>query len=205
MIIELLFVNPLQYLMVAVAILLGFSIHEYFHAQIADLLGDHTAKYAGRLTINPLAHFDPFGTFLIFIVGIGWGKPVPFNPYNLRNQKWGPSLVALAGPGSNFLSALMVGFLLRFFELSNPGLIAFFSIFVWINLSLGVFNLLPIPPLDGSHIFLTLLPPSLERFKLIILTNPFLIIVALFFMFYIGFPYICRPLFALITGLPLVF
>ena len=202
MLIELLFVNPLLYLMFAVAILLGFSIHEYFHAQTAYLLGDPTAKYAGRLTVNPLAHFDPFGTFLIFIVGIGWGKPVPFNPYNLRNQKWGPALVGLAGPGSNFLSALIVGLLLRFLELSNPALIVFFPIFVWINLTLGVFNLLPIPPLDGSHIFLTFLPSSFERFKMIILTNPFLVIIALFFMFYIGFPYICRPLFTVMTGLP---
>ena len=200
MLIELLFVNPILYLMVAVAVLLGFSIHEYFHAQAAYSLGDPTAKNAGRLTVNPLAHFDPFGTLLIFIIGFGWGKPVPFNPYNLRNQKWGPALVGLAGPSSNFLIALMVGFLLRFLELSNPALIAFFSIFIWINLTLGVFNLLPIPPLDGSHIFLTVLPSSFEKLKLILQTNPFLIIIALLFMFYIGFPYICRPLFAVITG-----
>ncbi len=179
----------------------GFSTHEYSHAQAAYSLGDSTAKQAGRLTVNPLAHFDPLGTLLIFIMGIGWGKPVPFNPYNLRNQKWGPSLVGLAGPGSNFLSALIVGLLLRFLELSNPSIIAFFSVFIWINLMLGVFNLLPIPPLDGSHIFLNILPSSLEKFKLTIQTNPFLIIAALFFMFYIGFPFICRPLFTLITGI----
>jgi len=205
MLIELLFVNPIFYLMVAISILLGFGIHEYSHAQASYLLGDPTAKYAGRLTINPLAHFDPFGTLLIFIIGIGWGKPVPFNPHNLRNQKWGPALVGLAGPASNFFNALIVGLLLRFLEISNPALLAFFSVFVWINLILGVFNLIPIPPLDGSHIFLTILPSAFEKVKLVLQTSPFLIIIALLFMFYIGFPYICRPLFYLITGIPLPF
>ena len=86
MLIQLLFTNPLLYLMYAAAILLGFSVHEYSHAQASYFLGDQSAKQAGRLTINPFAHFDPVGTLLIFLVGIGWGKPVPFNPYNLRNH-----------------------------------------------------------------------------------------------------------------------
>lgn len=190
--------------MVATAILLGFGVHEYSHAQAADLLGDQTAKIAGRLTINPFAHFDPIGTLLIFIIGIGWGKPVPINPYNLRNQKWGSALVGLAGPFSNFVSALIVGFLLRFLPLSNQAVLAFFSIFVWINLTLGVFNLLPIPPLDGSHILFAVLPSTFAKLRIILL-NPLSIIAALFFMYYIGFPYICRPLFTLITGLPVPF
>jgi len=180
MLIGLLFVNPIFYLMVAISILLGFGIHEYSHAQAAYLLGDPTAKYAGRLIINPLAHFDPFGTLLIFIIGIGWGKPVPFNPYNLRNQKWGEALVGLAGPASNFLNALIVGLLLRFLEISNPALSVFFSVFIWINLTLGVFNLIPIPPLDGSHIFLTILPSTFEKVKLLLQTSPLLVLFALF-------------------------
>lgn len=202
MLIQLLFINPLLYLMVVVAILLGFGTHEYFHAWAAYSLGDPTAKNSGRLTPNPLVHFDPLGTLLIFIMGIGWGKPVPFNPYNLRNQRWGPSLVGLAGPASNFLNALIVGLLMRFLNLSDPSLITFFSIFIWINLTLGVFNLLPFPPLDGSHIFLNILPVSLENFKATLQANPFLIILAFLFMFYIGFPFVCRPLFGLITGMP---
>jgi Zn-dependent protease len=192
--------------MVAVAILFGFSIHEYSHAQAAYFLGDPTAKLQGRLTINPLAHFDPVGTLLIFIIGIGWGKPVPFNPYNLRNQKWGPALVGLAGPASNFLMALIIGLPLRFLGLSNPFLVSFFSVFVWINLILGIFNLLPIPPLDGSHILLAALPPSMDKIKMFLLGSGFfLIILAILFMVFIGFPYICQPLFQLITGMPLQF
>ena len=89
MLIELFFINPTLYLMVVISILFGFTVHEYSHAQAAYSLGDPTAKSQGRLTLNPLAHFDPFFTSLIFIIGIGMGKPVPFNPFNLRNQKWG--------------------------------------------------------------------------------------------------------------------
>lgn len=203
MLIELLFVNPILFLMVAVSILLALSVHEYSHAQMAYFLGDSTAKYQGRLTINPLKHLDPFGTLMIFIVGFGWGKPVPFNPHNLRNQKRGPALVGLAGPASNLIMALGVGLFLRFIEIPNLGLVLFFSIFVWLNILLGVFNLLPIPPLDGSHIFFTILPASLEHIKISLLRSGFLlIIVALLFMIFIGIPFICRPLFSLITGMP---
>jgi Zn-dependent protease len=203
MLIELLFINPILYLMVAVSILFGFTVHEYSHAQAAYSLGDPTAKHQGRLTLNPLAHFDPLFTTFIFIFGIGMGKPVPFNPFNLRNQKWGPSLVALAGPSSNLLMALLAGLSLRFLEFSNLGLIHFLSIFVWINLVLGIFNLIPIPPLDGSHIFFALLPSFFEKVKIFLLTGGlFFFFFAIFFMWFIGFSLICRPLFSLITGMP---
>ena len=205
MLIQLLFVNPLMFVIVAVAILLALSLHEYFHAWTAYFLGDPTAKEQGRLTINPLAHLDPFGTILLFIVGIGWGKPVPFNPYNLRNQKYGPALVALAGPASNFMLAIVVGLLLRFVVISNPALFFFFSFFVWINLILGVFNLMPIPPLDGHHILFAILPLS-EQTKIFLVQNGlFLLIGVIFFMLYIGIPFILEPLFTLITGMPLLF
>lgn len=202
MLIQLLFLDPIAYVMVATAILFGFTIHEYSHAQAAHLLGDPTAKAQGRLTINPLAHIDPIGTLLIFIVGFGWGKPVPFNPLNLRNPKWGSALVGLAGPLSNFILALFVGLLLRLFPFSNPGIIIFFSIFTWLNIILGLFNLLPVPPLDGSHIFIAALPRSMENLKRTILLNsPFLILFAILFMFYIGYPIIGRLIFVLITGM----
>lgn len=206
MIIQLLFINPALFLVVVVAILFAFTIHEYSHAQIADFLGDHTAKNMGRLTINPLKHLDPIGTILIFFVGFGWGKPVPFNPYNLRNQKWGPALVGLAGPGSNFIMAIIVGLILRFSNITNPMLFAFFTIFIWINILLGVFNLLPFPPLDGSHIFFTLFPGIGFRMREVFLRSGFLsILLVIMFMYFIGIPFICQPLFWLITGIPTPF
>lgn len=206
MIIELLFINPILFLMVVVSILLALSVHEYSHAQMAYSLGDPTAKNQGRLTINPFAHLDPFGTILLFIIGIGWGKPVPFNPYNLRNQKWGPAFVGLAGPASNLSMALVVGLVLRFLGISNVGLVTFFSIFIWINLVLGVFNLMPVPPLDGSHILFSVLPPHLEHVKITLFKSGlFLTLGVIFFMMFIGIPFICQPLFYLITGIPLPF
>ncbi len=204
MLIQILFENPVLFLIIAVAIIFALVIHEFFHAWMAYYLGDNTAKDQGRLTINPLVHLDPFGTILLFIVGIGWGKPVPFNPYNLRNQKWGPALVALAGPASNFGLAVTVGLILRFAEISNPYFAFFLSFFVWINLILGVFNLMPVPPLDGSHIFFTLFP-SLENIKASIQGSFLFLIVVIFFMIYIGIPFIIKPLFILITGVSSVF
>jgi Zn-dependent protease len=205
MLIQLLFTEPILFLMIAIAIIFALSIHEYFHAWTANFLGDPTAKLQGRLTINPLAHLDPMGTLLLLIVGIGWGKPVPFNPYNLKNQKQGELLVGLAGPASNLLMALTAGLLLRFFPFfSQSTIFPFLFYFVWINIILGIFNLLPVPPLDGYHVLFNFLPASMENIKMTLLrSGPFLIIFVILFMVFIGFPYICQPLFQLITGLPL--
>ncbi|MBU4205012.1 site-2 protease family protein [Patescibacteria group bacterium] len=199
MLVQLLFSDPLLFLIVVVSILLALGIHEYSHAQMAYSLGDPTAKNQGRLTINPFAHLDPVGTLLLFFIGIGWGKPVPFNPYNLKNRRRGELLVALAGPGSNFVVALIVGLFLRFFVITNFGLLFFLSFFVWINLILGVFNLMPIPPLDGSHILFSF--PRLEKFKTIFLKNSLLLIFAvILFMSFVGFQFIVGPLYVLFTG-----
>ena len=204
MLIQLIFKDPFLFLIITVAIIFALTIHEFFHAWMSYYLGDQTAKDLGRLTINPIAHLDPFGTLLLFIAGFGWGKPVPFNPNNLRNKKWGPSLVALAGPASNFSIALIIGIALRFLPLTDSYLIIFLGYFVWINLLLGVFNLMPIPPLDGSHI-LSVIFPALESMKRSLQGNMFFIIGVIFFMIYIGIPYIVRPLFILITGIPSFF
>lgn len=201
MLIQLLFTEPLLFLIIVLAILLAISIHEYFHAWMAFYLGDPTAKLQGRLTINPLAHLDPMGTLLLFLIGIGWGKPVPFNPLNLKYQKRGELLVGLAGPFSNFLAALIVGLFLRFFEPINPGFFLFLSFFVWINIVLGVFNLMPIPPLDGSHILFAFISSEEIKFQLIKNSLIFLIIVILFMRF-IGFPFIIEPLYSLIVSAP---
>jgi len=200
MLIQILFNDPILFLIIAMAIIFALSIHEFFHAWMAYYLGDNTAKDQGRLTVNPLAHLDPFGTILIFIAGIGWGKPVPFNPYNLKNQKWGPALVSAAGPCSNFLIVLLVGSFLHFFELNNLYLIYFLSFSVWINLILGVLNLMPVPPLDGSHIFFALFP-SLENVKNSFIQGGILpLIGVIFFMIYVVIPFIVEPLYVLIVG-----
>jgi len=149
-----------------IIIVLSAVFHEYFHAWMAYYLGDPTAKYAGRLTLNPLKHIDPFGTvliplFLLFFTGgfIGWAKPVPYNPFNLRDQKWGSTKVALAGPFANFLIASVFGILLRF--MGGGSFVSFtLSWIVFVNIYLGLFNLIPIPPLDGSKILMDLFPRS---------------------------------------------
>ncbi|HOX61177.1 MAG TPA: site-2 protease family protein [Candidatus Magasanikbacteria bacterium] len=166
-----------------VVIIVSAIMHEYAHGWMADRLGDPTARLAGRLTLNPIAHIDPMGTIfmpliLLFVSGgsfmFAFAKPVPFNPYNLRNGKWGPAYVALAGPLSNLLLAAVFGALVRFLPFSV--LTSFFSLIVYANVLLATFNLVPIPPLDGSKVLFAVLPPSyshvvvfLERYSLIIL------------------------------------
>lgn len=154
-------------------LILIFSVvvHEVSHGYSAYLLGDNTAKYQGRLTLNPIKHLELFGSFILptisYILGgfiIGWAKPVPFNPYNLRNQRWGEAIVAFAGPLSNICIALFFGLLLRFLPVSLLIVSSIGHIFVLIvltNLVLAVFNLVPIPPLDGSKILFSFFPDSL--------------------------------------------
>ncbi len=156
-------------------IVLFFSviIHEIAHGSMALYLGDPTAKYAGRLTLNPLSHIDPIGSILLplfmFLTTsgsavFGWAKPVPINPYNFRDQKWGEVKVSLAGPGSNILIAIVFGLLVRFLQTPEP-MFSFFSIISVYNFALGIFNLVPIPPLDGYHILFKFLPAGTANFK----------------------------------------
>ena len=194
-----------------VIIIFSAIIHEYCHAWTADYLGDPTAKNAGRLTLNPLAHLDFFGTILmpIFLLYVSKGsflfayaKPVPFNPYNLKNQKLGPSLVALAGPFSNFLVALIFGLMIRFLTLGVLGDVL--SIVVYANLLLAIFNLIPIPPLDGSHILMALLPEKAREAKMfLMLYGPFILLMFIFFGFRIIQPFIFW-FYQIISGSPLI-
>ena len=194
-------------------IVLIFSaiIHEYSHGFLADQLGDSTAKDAGRLTLNPIPHLDLFGSIilplLMVISGSGmvfaWAKPVPFNPYNLRDQKFGPAKIAIAGPLSNLFLAIVFGLILRFVPLGNEAFQTFLAIIVYINLILAIFNLVPIPPLDGSKILAAFLPIAWQE-KLFALERYGLILVILFLYFgYSLITPIIGGLFYLIVGTPI--
>jgi Zn-dependent protease len=160
-----------------IAIVLGISLHEFSHALVAYRLGDLTPVRDGRLTINPLAHFDVFGTLLILLVGFGYGKPVVVNPYNFRmDRRAGMALVAIAGPITNILIAVVFGLTMRVLLNSystTPSyaiavILNIFAIIVSLNIGLALFNMIPFPPLDGSKVLLALLPGeiaySVERF-----------------------------------------
>jgi len=147
------------------ALLIAITFHEYCHGRMADYLGDPTARYQGRLSLNPLVHLDPIGTLMLFFVGFGWAKPVHVNPYNFKgDKKLGMLKVAAAGPGANFSLAFFTMMLqgILFITLRNETLFitanSFFNSVVTYNIFLGIFNLVPIPPLDGSKILSGILP-----------------------------------------------
>ena len=197
-----------------VVLLMSVVIHEVSHGIVALWQGDPTAKLMGRLTLNPIKHLDIWGSFLVplmlFVFSggnflFGWAKPVPYNPYNLRNQKWGPAMVGLAGPASNFLIAIVFGLALRFFPISDvvfiQNLAQLFVIIVMLNILLGVFNLVPIPPLDGSKLLFSVLPPHMRHIQEFLERYGFIILLFfIFFAFQVIFP-IVGGLFYLITGL----
>ncbi|MDO8490260.1 MAG: site-2 protease family protein [bacterium] len=184
----------------ALAILISITTHEFSHGFAAFLMGDNTAKDQGRLTLNPLAHIDPFGTILfpalLMMIGapvFGWAKPVPFNPYNLNDQRYGSLKVGIAGPLANFLIFLVAGILLS--QLlpiltSSNMLIALLRQLVLINFVLMMFNLIPIPPLDGSKVLFGLLPPRLEHWERWLEQYGMYILLFVLFIEYTGFPVI---------------
>lgn len=162
--------NVAELLIRAVAVLLAISFHEMAHGYAAYLLGDKTAKSMGRLSLNPLRHLDPVGAICLLLFGFGWAKPVMINPVYFKKPKRDMALTALAGPVSNFILAFLAILLFKLLALTAFGqsmgyvaqlLFSFLSTFATLNIGLGVFNLIPIPPLDGSKIFLPLLPPRL--------------------------------------------
>lgn len=190
-----------------VIIILSAIIHEYAHAWAALRQGDPTAKNAGRLTLNPIPHIDLWGTvvmplilMLFFSAFFGYAKPVPINPYNFRDQRRGMIWVSAAGVGANFLIAIIIGLLVRFMPGSE--LSQFLSLIVLINIWLGLFNLLPFPPLDGSKLLLALTDyrPNRQLNKMMEAANSpvgliIIILVAMTFL-----PYLSRFLFNLIVG-----
>ena len=183
-------------IVVAIMLLVGFPVHEFAHALAAYRLGDSTAKQFGRLTLNPIAHFDPLGGILLAVsfigagFGFGWAKPTPVNPANLAGGRQGEALVAAAGPLSNLVLAAAAALPLRFL-LATPELaeqvptliIQILYLFVFINLVLMIFNLLPIPPLDGSKVLFAFLPPRLSwQWRPVLEQYGFILLLLLFFL-----------------------
>lgn len=168
-------------------------IHEVSHGVVAYSLGDPTAKNMGRLTLNPIPHIDPLGSvilpFLLIMSGgpvFGWAKPVPINPFNFKDQTWGSLKVALAGPISNFAVAIAFSLVLRFMPFSILGDSVFPSLLVkivFLNILLGVFNLFPFPPLDGSHVFFSFLPSFFDPLKNMLTQYGFFILLFLILFF----------------------
>ncbi|MDP3986576.1 MAG: site-2 protease family protein [Candidatus Veblenbacteria bacterium] len=182
--------NTIQLLFFILVIIPSAILHEWAHGFAADKLGDPTPRLAGRLTINPIPHIDIWGTlllpFLLFFLTSGsflfaYAKPVPFNPLALRLRRWGPAVVGLAGPAANLVLAFGLGLFVRFMDPST--FTVFLSIVVYANVLLAVFNLVPIPPLDGSHVLFSFLPDSLYSFKVWLQRFGFIILI--FFLLFL--------------------
>jgi len=159
--------SPDVLIAVALVLLISLPFHEFSHALAAYRLGDSTAKYMGRLTLNPLAHLDPFGALLILLAGFGWAKPTPYNPYNVRGGKNGEVIIAIAGPISNLVLAIAGALPLRYILATGMDVpviaLNVLGTFVQLNVILAVFNFIPIPPLDGSKLLYAVLSPQAER------------------------------------------
>ena len=158
-------IEVLGLIIVVFCVLIALTVHEFSHALTADRLGDPTPRLAGRLTLNPIKHIDPFGFIMLLLVHFGWAKPVPINPYNFKDPDKGEMLVSLSGPLSNILLAWVLVKCIKLFPeliLGVPLYRGIVTLLIQININLAVFNLLPIPPLDGSHIFARFLPYELR-------------------------------------------
>lgn len=207
--------NAINFIFQIAILIFSVVIHEVSHGLMANALGDKTAKYAGRLTLNPIKHLDFFGSFLVpvfsYLAGgfiLGWAKPVPYDPYNLKNQKWGSALVGAAGPASNLLIAIFFGLILRAilgFDLGNQlfilNLIRIFEVIIFLNLILAIFNLVPIPPLDGSKLLFALLPYQWRWIENLFEQYGFIVLLLFIFSFSGIILYIVSFLFRLITSL----
>jgi Zn-dependent protease len=174
-----------------IILILSVIIHEVAHGYAALWMGDVTAKYAGRLSMNPIKHLDPFGSIilpalLVFSgVGVvfGWAKPVPYNPYNLKNQRWGELVVAIAGPISNIMLAVVIALIVRFVPfVFPPAFVELAFIAILINIFLAFFNMVPIPPLDGSKVLFNLFPSLALKIRgQLKVYGPFILLIFIFF------------------------
>lgn len=188
-------------------LMMSVVLHELSHGYMAEMLGDPTPRLQGRLTINPLRHLDFIGSFVVpvltYIMGFtfGWAKPVQWNPYNVKNKRVGELLISLAGPGANILIAVVFGLIIRFSgNVFSDSFLGIMGYIVIINIVLAVFNLIPVPPLDGSKVLFSLLPPNMyhiregfERYSI------FLVLILVIFLWNFIYP-IIPFLFRLLTG-----
>ena len=152
--------SPIAFVVSVIGLLLAITVHEFAHAFTADKLGDPTPDLQGRITLNPLSHLDPLGTIMLLLFGFGWGKPVNFDPHNLRNPRKDTALISLAGPASNIILALILSIVAK--SLANSFLGSLLYPLIYINLVLAIFNLVPVFPLDGEKILAGLLPRNLS-------------------------------------------
>lgn len=157
-----LFSNPLLFIIWAFCLIVAITVHEFAHALAADKLGDPTPRVSGRLNLNPLSHLDPLGSLAILFIGFGWGKPVVFDPYNLRNPRRDAALISLAGPASNLLLASALSLIMQILALTGL-LLATFQFLISLNVMLAIFNLVPVYPLDGEKILGGILPSDLAQ------------------------------------------
>lgn len=207
--------NAIPFLFQIGILIFSVVIHEVSHGYAALMLGDHTAEYEGRLTLNPMKHIDPFGSLLLPVISylfggfiFGWAKPVPYNPYNLRNKKWGPAIVGAAGPAANISLAIVFGLIVRVApHIANgfaaPMVMRFITIastIALLNLVLAIFNLVPIPPLDGSKVLFALLPYEWRGVQFFLEQYGFMLLLAFIFFFSQWLAPIVLLLFRLITG-----
>ncbi|MEK7460049.1 MAG: site-2 protease family protein [Patescibacteria group bacterium] len=203
----------MEILFFLVILIFSIIIHEVSHGYVAEMLGDKTARLAGRLTLNPAPHIDPLGSILVPAVmlfgsagqfAFGWAKPVPFNPYNLRNVRWGTLAVSIAGVAANLLIAIIFGLLIRFhqeFGITSLSFLQIIATIVQLNLVLVIFNMIPVPPLDGAKVLFTLLPQRFQYIHDFLERNWMIFIVFVIILaHYIIWP-ITTFLFGVITGL----
>ena len=197
--------DPLTLIFSIIILIMSVVLHELSHGYAAVALGDPTPRLQGRLTLNPLKHLDPVGSVLVPIVTsffgftFGWAKPVQWNPYNIRNRRTGEFLIALAGPACNLLIAVVFGLIIRFAPVS-AAFVQISAYVVLINITLALFNLVPLPPLDGSHILFALLPPKYSNVRAVIERySIFFLLIALFVIWPLVSPLI-YILFNALTG-----
>lgn len=213
-----LFNNPVSFVIWLFALLVAITVHEYSHAYAADRLGDPTPRLAGRLTLNPFAHLDPIGTLMLILVRLGWGKPVPVDPFNLLHPRRDMALISFSGGLANIILATILALFLRLTYIS--GFVFPFAFLleaivrpiIILNILLAIFNLIPIHPLDGGKVLIGLLPPDLaQKWDLILSQYGLLILIFLIFPWFgislisiIIFPIVNFILSLLLPGAPLI-